>query len=105
MTTQTTAHADLRARKRLGVSDVSGVFREALAKGIRRKELRGSFARFMDRQAMTHRSNFVIYKNVVYWFGKDEVLRTVIPLHQKWHKYVKPKAVNHAAAVEAGDES
>ncbi|BAS17583.1 hypothetical protein AHiyo8_58860 [Arthrobacter sp. Hiyo8] len=99
---QTTAHADLRARKRIGVSDVSKLFQEALTNGTRRQELRGTFSRYMDKQAITHRSNFVIYKNVVFWFGKDNVLKTVIPLHQKWHKYIKPKPIIPASSTTEG---
>lgn len=103
---RTTAHADLRARKRLGISDVTEVFKTALTEGVRRKELKGTFARFMDKQSITHKSSFVIHRNVVYWFsGIDERLITVIPLHPKWHKYMKTAATKRtsAATTEAGD--
>lgn len=90
---KTTTHADLRARKRMGVSDVSKIFAEALEKGVYRKDLKGTFARYIDKLSITHKSTPVIYKNTIYWHdSREKTLITVIPLHQKWFKYLKDKS-------------
>lgn len=85
---KTTAHADLRARKRIGVSDAEKLFAEALKKGIRQSELKGDLKRFINKDAEIHRSTPIIYKGYVFWM-KGETLITIIPLHQKWYKYTK----------------
>ncbi len=86
----TTAHADLRARKRIGVSDVSKSFEAALVHGLHQRDLKGKLRGFITKAAAQHRSSAVIYKGVVYWYApKGNRLITVIPLSQKWHKYIK----------------
>lgn len=91
---ETTAHADLRGRKRVGVADVSKQFADALEHGLHQRDLKGKLRGFIAKAAITHRSSAVIYRGFVYWYApKDNRLITVIPLHQKWHKYVKSREV------------
>lgn len=91
---KTSYHADLRARKRLGVSSIEGSFAKALEHGVYRKDIKGRFRKYLDYQARLHRHNCVVYQNAIYWFSKNETLVTVIPLHQKWHKYLKKESSN-----------
>ena len=86
----TSPHADKKARKRLGVKDVTKLFDEALDHGVYLEHIKGTFKAYMLRHITKHNSDFVIYKNYVFWFSrKDKVLKTVYPLHQKWLKYIK----------------
>lgn len=86
----TSAHADLRARKRYKKQDFTSEFEEALQSGKDIRSFAGTFKRYLERQAIIHRSNGVVYKNSVFWYNKkDSRLITVYPLHPKWHKYIK----------------
>lgn len=94
---RTTLHADLRARKRIGVASAEKMFEEALQFGIKQNELKGDLKRFINKSAMEYRSTPIIYKGYVFWH-KGEILITIIPLHHKWNKYTK-------AILEKRDES
>lgn len=88
--TTTTRHAKLRARKRIGTSDVDAAFADALAGGVHQADLKGRLRKFIDSSARNHRKSAVIYRGIVYWYEPTtKTLITVIPLHQKWHKYLR----------------
>lgn len=87
---KTTSHADHRARKRIGVSDVSGMFQDALKEGLHQRDCKGQLKRHINNAAWQHKSSAVIYRGYVFWYKPHgEVLITVTALHQKWHKYLK----------------
>lgn len=87
---KTSTHADYRARKRIGVSNAEAVFQTALAEGRHQRDLKGGLRKFIDKGARSHRASAVIHKGFVYWYNPNQmVLITVIPLGQKWHKYLK----------------
>ena len=85
---KTTAHADKRARKRIGVAHAEKIFADALEHGIKQTELKGALKRFLNSKAAEYRSTPIIHRGYVFWH-KQEKLITVIPLHSKWHKYIK----------------
>jgi hypothetical protein len=85
-----TTHAWRRAKKRVGSPDITQTFTEALKHGVHQRDLKGSFKGFIDKGARTHKASAVIYRGYVYWYNPNKsLLITVIPLAQKWHKYLK----------------
>lgn len=83
-----TDHAKKRIRKRIGPKDAEKNFRQALVEGTPLKDTKGNLKRYLTRKAITHQSDAIVHKNYVYWHKKT-VLLTVIPLPQKFIKYIK----------------
>lgn len=84
----TTIHADKRARQRIGIKDPSKIFEDALIYGFKPDEAKGQFKKYIDKMSIKHRSTPIIYKGNIFCHRKG-LLLTVIPLHQKWNKYIK----------------
>lgn len=85
-----TEHAKQRARKRVGVANIQNSFASALESGMHQRDLKGQLLKFINKGARQHKATAIIYKGYVYWHNpKTLTLITVIPLHQKWHKYIK----------------
>lgn len=97
-------HADKRSRQRIGVKDPSKLFVEALVKGFNGQQAKGKFKRYMDKQAIIHKSTPVVYKGYIFWHRK-EVLVTVIPLHNKWKPYIKENNMDSNKGKSTGLDS
>lgn len=86
----TSIHADKRAKKRASIKDPSVVFELAKQHGLHQRDMKGNLRSYIDKRARNHQSTCVIYKGNEYWYSsRSNVLKTVIPVNQKWHKYIK----------------
>jgi len=85
-------HAMKRIRKRIGISKKSAhsLAYRAFEKGIKRKDVKGSFKRYLDGIYFKYCSanNVGVYGNHVYLFGGTTLI-TVFTLPSKYKKYQK----------------
>lgn len=81
-------HSKKRIRRRLGSKNPHKTLGEALLYGTRYQDTRGDLRRYLGKQAFMHSSSCVVYKGMVFWY-KGNTLTTVIPLPQKFFKYMK----------------
>jgi hypothetical protein len=76
----------------MGVNNVQPRFEQALIEGRKIQDFKGTFGRYLIKQSITHRSNGVVFGGFIYWYRGDTLI-TVIPLAQRWHKYLKRKVI------------
>lgn len=91
---QITRHAEKRAKERFPKHNILRSFAKALLYGIPLDEL-GGYAGVLVSRGERNGSKGVLYKNVVYWVKGDNVLITVTPVHQKYHKNIKKEVAKY----------
>lgn len=84
-----TKHAAQRLKQRTayGKGDAERMATEALENGRHAKEFKGGFRKYLDKISMQYHTSPIVYKGSIYIFNR-ELLVTILPLNQKFHKYV-----------------
>lgn len=85
-----THHAEKRIKQRSAYSkkDTARLADEARKQGRKAGEFKGLFRKYLDKLGIQWQTTPIVYKHMIFIFDRN-VLITVLPLAQKFHKYLK----------------